>query len=112
MPVPLVPRVVRQPVMLRARYGQRDRVLCVVLTERPLRRAWFCAGVVGACGCQSRTMDRDAEHAAVADAAVRLRDRCVFDRQYRANVIPIYQDGAAKRQPVGLYHVHSHCCML
>jgi len=74
------------------------------------RGAWYrpharYAGVVP-CGCGRRmreatlTAARAAEHAAVADAAARPRDRTVFGGQEHANVVPIYRCGAAKRQAV------------
>ena len=46
-------------------------------------------------------MGAAAQHAAVADAATRPRDRAVFEGQYRSDVIPLYWCGAAKRQHVG-----------
>jgi len=63
---------------------------------------------------------RSAQPAAVADAAVRPRDRAFFEGWNRTRAVPVYECGAAKRQPVGphlstLYQmevtnvVQSHC---
>ncbi len=46
-------------------------------------------------------MGAAAQQAAVADAAVRPRDRGVFERQMHTTAFPIYRGGAAKRQGVG-----------
>lgn len=47
-----------------------------------------------------------AQHAAVADAASRPQDRCVFESWRFSSAIPISRCGAAKRQPVGrAFHV-------
>ena len=42
-----------------------------------------------------------AQPGAVADAALRPQDRCVFEVQKWPNAFPIYWCGAAKRQDVG-----------
>ena len=47
-----------------------------------------------------RAARRPAQPAAVADAALRPRDRAFFEGWDRTSVVPVYRCGAAKRQPV------------
>ena len=45
--------------------------------------------------------EHPAQQAAVADAALRPRDRWLFEREMHTTVIPLKKGGAAKRQAVG-----------
>jgi hypothetical protein len=61
------------------------------------------AGVVSALvfhASPRQSISAAAQHAAVADAALRPRDRRVFERWKHTNAFPIYRCGAAKRQSV------------
>jgi hypothetical protein len=71
-----------------ARYAERDPVLGVIPTGRPLCRAWFCAGVVGASGRHPRTAARAAEQAHAVDAASRPQDPSFFEGQNRLERLP------------------------
>jgi hypothetical protein len=64
--------------------------MCVVPDRGPLcRRGTVLVWSADAGGSPSDD-DRSAEHAAVADAAARPRDRAVFEGWNRTSVVPVY----------------------
>src|SRR5829696_4358589 len=69
-----------------------------VVRPRAAARAKRNAG--GTCPAQP-PIGAAAQPAAVADAALRPRDRWHFENRYPPIAISIYRGGAAKRQPVG-----------